>query len=117
MRELTMARWIFAGVAATYVLSALMLAWFRSRGEAVAAWVIAGWLLTGIAGMVMAWQLTEKRPALWWGLLLALGPWMVYATIGDAAEKHWVMTALDVAGLIAIGWALRLAAGAALSSG
>ena len=109
MRGLIVARWIFAGIAASYVLSALMLAWVRSRGETVPAWVIGGWLITGLAGLALACGLAEKRPAIWWGLLIILGPWMLYALIGDTTEKHWFMSGLDLAGLIAIARALQLA--------
>ena len=108
MRELIVARWIFAGIAASYILSALLLAWVRSHGETVPAWVIGGWLVTGLAGLALAYALAEKRPAIWWGLLIALVPWMLYALIGDTTEKHWFMAALDLAGLIAIARALQL---------
>lgn len=107
MRELIIARWIFAGVAATYVLSAAMLLWVRSRGEVVPGWVIGGWLSTGVAGIVLAFFLTEQRPVIWWALLVVLVPWMIYAFIGDTMEKHWFMAGLDVAALFAIARALQ----------
>ncbi len=109
MRELAIARWIFAGVAATYVLSAAMLLWVRSRGEVVPGWVIGAWLATGVAGIVLAFFLARERPVVWWALLVVLVPWMIYALVGDALEKHWFMAGLDAAALIAIARALQMA--------
>ncbi len=108
MRELNIARWIFLSIAASYVISAMMLAWVRYRGETVPSWVIGGWLITGLASIAFALNLGEKRAMMWWGLLLALGPWMIYALIGDTTEKHWFMAGLDLAGLIAIARALQI---------
>ena len=106
MRELVAAKSILFFVAASYVLSALILGVVRLCGETVPGWVIGGWMTTGIAGMILAKMLTEHRPAIWWGLLIALGPWMVYAMIGDFRERHWIMGGVDIAGLLAIGWSL-----------
>ena len=106
MQQLATARVILLSVAGSYLLSALILAWVRSRGETVATFAIVGWAVTGALGLVLALLLAPQRLAVWVGLLVVLGPWMVYATIGDAGEKRIVMTIVDLAGVGAIGLAL-----------
>ncbi|HEX8910896.1 MAG TPA: hypothetical protein VF796_00955 [Humisphaera sp.] len=96
-------------VAGTYVLSAALLGFARWRGAAVAWWVLVGWVATGVAGMALAASLRPGRPAVWAGLLLALGPWMLFSLAYDVRERVWVMAALDVAGLLAIAWGLGMA--------
>jgi hypothetical protein len=89
-------------VAASYLLSAGLLAAARLRGVRMEHWVIAGWLLTGLAGATLAAALQPGRPVVWVGLLVALGPWMLYSLAYDVREGVWVMVAADVAGLAAI---------------
>ena len=108
MQQLATARVIFICIAASYLLSAAILGWVRSRGEAVAAFAIAGWAITGVVGIALSLLLASQRPIVWIGLLVALVPWMVYALIGDAGEKRIFMTIADAAGLGAIVWALWL---------
>jgi hypothetical protein len=102
-------RLLLAVVAGTYLLSAGLLAAARSRGAKVEAWVIGGWLLTGLAGLALAAALRPGRPAVWAGLLAALVPWMLYSLAYDARERIWVMVAADVAGLAAIAAGLWMA--------
>lgn len=102
------ARLILLIIAGSYVLSALILMVVKSRGETVPIWVIATWLLTGLIGAALATALAPARPAVWIGLLLALGPWMLYSFYGDLRLGHWIIAFTDVAALVAIGYALAI---------
>ena len=104
----TTAKLILYIVAGSYLVSAAMLGVMRARGTTVPAWVIAGWLLTGLIGLALTAALGPGRGGVWWGLLVALGPWMVYALVGDLRLGHYVIAAIDVAGLSAIAYALAI---------
>jgi hypothetical protein len=104
--SLPAARSLLFIVAVSYVVSAAILLLVRLRGGAVGAWVIATWLLTGSAGIVLARMLAPGQAAIWWALLVVLGPWMGYSLYYDLRERIWFMAAIDLAGLFAIAWGL-----------
>lgn len=93
-------------VAASYVVSAAMLAWMKRGGADVPTWFTVGWLLTGLIGIVASLRLDGSRHWAWWVALLALGPWMTLSLVWDIRHASWWMAALDIAGLIAIAWGL-----------
>lgn len=99
-------------VAISYLVSAAVMGFMRWRGAEIGTWFLAGWLLTGLAGVLLAQQLAEARPAVWIGLLVALLPWMVLSLVFDTRLKIWVMVAVDAAGVFAIVYGLALARGA-----
>ncbi|MEM1013293.1 MAG: hypothetical protein AAGI46_13870 [Planctomycetota bacterium] len=103
-------RLILLIVAASYPLSAALLVVLKLRGETVPwVWPVA-WLVTGIAGLAISWLLSESSGALaWWALLVVLGPIMVVSTVVDWRHGYWGIVALDIAGLLAIGYGLWLA--------
>ena len=96
-------------VAASYLLSAALLAAARGRGAAIATWFVLGWVATGLIGLGLAWVLQPGRPLVWAGLLVVLGPWMGYSLYYDVRLRIWAMVAIDAAGLAAIAWGLWLA--------
>ena len=102
-------RLLLAFVAATYLLSALLLGIARWRGNAVAGWVIGGWAVLGMIGLLLALQLQPARPALWWTLALVLLPWMLLSLVWDWQLDVLVMVAVDAAGAFAIIYGLWLA--------
>ena len=107
------ARIILFIVAASYVVSGVLLGVARARGEEVPAWVIATWLVTGVAGLALTAALGPGRRGVWVALLIVLGPWMAWSLVGDLRGGHWVIAGIDVLGLGAIGYALWITAGPA----
>ena len=101
-------------LAASYVLSAAILAFARYKGETVPTYVIALWAVTGVAAFALAPLLAPGRALVWVGLLVALAPWMAWSLYGDGREGRWVMVAVDALGLAAIAFALGTTARAAL---
>ena len=103
-------RLILLIVAASYPLSAALLVVLKLRGETV-PWIWpAAWLVTGIGGLVVSWMLASTSgPWVWWALLVLLGPIMVVSTVVDWRHGYWGIVALDIAGLLAIGYGLWLA--------
>ncbi len=102
-------RLILLIVAASYPLSAVLLVVLRLRGETV-PWIWpAAWLVTGVAGLAIAWMMQPTATWTWWASLAVLMPIMVVSTVVDIRHGYWVIVALDVAGLAAIGYALWLA--------
>ena len=97
-------------LAASYLVSAALLGVAKSRGEPVPAWVIGTWLVTGLVAVALTPLLAPGRPAVWVGLLVALGPWMAWSLVGDLRGGHWVIAVVDVLGLGAIGWCLAVTA-------
>ena len=110
------AKLILHVVAASYLLSAAILLTMRLRGSSVPTWIIAGWLVTGLLGVVLTAALGPGRGGVWWGLGAVLIPWMILALIGDLRLGHYVVAAIDVAGLAAIGFALLITYRAAAQS-
>jgi hypothetical protein len=97
---------ILFSVAVSYPIAAAALWWLRWRGETVPHWWPAGWLLTGVIGLALLPFVGQTWA--WWGVLLALGPWMLLSLIVDWKHKVWPMVVLDAAGLLAIGYGLYL---------
>jgi len=93
-------------ISLTYLLSAAILTVLRLRGTVVPTWVIAGWMVTGVAGVVLSQLLVEGRPAVWVGLAVALVPWMAYSLYGDVKNGSWVVALTDVGAIVGIAWAL-----------
>jgi hypothetical protein len=93
-------------ISVTYLISAIVLLVFKLRGQTVATWVIVGWVVTGLAGVVLSPMLVEGRAWVWFALAVALVPWMGYSLVADLRHRFWWIAATDVAGLIGIGWAL-----------
>lgn len=108
-RSIAIARMIMLIVAASYLLSAALLAVARARGQAVTGWVIVGWLLTGAAGVALALCLAPGRAGALIVLALVLGIWMGYALIGDLRARHWIIAAIDVSALVAIVYSVHIA--------
>jgi len=96
---------IFYIMAGSYVVSGVLLAWARSRGQPVQGWAIAGWLAFGLIGFILTPLLGPGRWLVLAGLVAALAPWMMLSLGLDFAHRVWVMVALDLAGLFAIGFA------------
>jgi hypothetical protein len=108
MRELATSRLILIIVCASYVLSAALLTWARIAGQTVPSWKIAGWLVTGIAGAILLPWLAGNRPLISLAVMIVLGPWMALALSDDLRGRHFIIAAIDLAGLFAIGYALWL---------
>ena len=106
------ARLILILVAASYPVAAGMLWWAKSRGDDVPWYWPTGWLVTGVLGLAFAAMLAQGRPWAWWGVSLALGPWMAVSLVVDVRHGYFWIAALDVAGLGAIAYALWLGRGA-----
>ncbi len=106
MPQLPAARVILAILCGSYLLSAGLLTWARLAGNVVPAWKIAGWIITGVIGGVLLIWLSPDRPIVSVAMVLALGPWMVFALIEDARSRHYVIAVVDLAGLFAIGYAI-----------
>lgn len=104
--NLAAARLVLFIVAASYPVAAAMLYWAKSRGENVPWTWPTAWLVTGVAGLLFAALLSAGRPWAWWGALVALAPIMLVSLVVDVRGGHWIIAAIDVAGLIAIGYAL-----------
>lgn len=102
------ARAILLIVAVSYIISAAVLMIMRQRGEEVPAPFIAGWVVGGVMGMVGASFVAPQSPWAWWLSLVSLGPWMALSLVWDVRQGIWLIAALDVAGLAAIGFALWL---------
>jgi hypothetical protein len=102
------ARVILISVAASYVLSAVILLVVRLRGATISAWVVGGWLVTGLAGIALGYLLGPGRGGVWVAAGVVLLPWMIYSTYGDAMQRSYVMTTVDVLGMLAIVYALYL---------
>src|SRR4051812_27988412 len=73
-RSIAVARMIMLIVSASYLLSAIILAVIRSRGEVVPGWVIAGWAITGALGVGLSLALAPGRPIVWLALLIVTAP-------------------------------------------
>ncbi|HLL88001.1 MAG TPA: hypothetical protein VK324_01740 [Tepidisphaeraceae bacterium] len=108
--SLPVAKLIFTVVAVTYLMSAALLMTVRLRGHPVTLWVIVGWLATGAAGLVLAQFLRPGITPVWLGLLVVLGPWMLFSLVTDLREGYWLIAILDVLGLAAIGYGLAVVA-------
>ncbi len=108
MRELATARLILIILCASYLLSAALLTWARVAGQTVPGWKIAGWLVTGIATALLLPWLAGNRPVISIAVLILLGPWMALALTDDLRGRHFIIAAVDLAGLFAIGYALWL---------
>jgi hypothetical protein len=106
MPQLPAARIILAILCASYLLSAVLLTWAKLAGQVVPAWKIAGWITTGAVGGVLLIWLSPNRPIILVAMLIALGPWMLFALTEDARSRHYVIAIIDLAGLFAIGFAL-----------
>jgi hypothetical protein len=106
MPQLPAARIILAILCASYLLSAGLLTWARFAGQVVPAWKIAGWIVTGLLGAILLIWLSPDRPIISFAMLLALGPWMLFALLEDARSRHYVIATVDLAGLFAIGYAI-----------
>ena len=109
-RAIALARVILFWVSVSYVFSAAMLGLARFRGQPVPTWAIAGWLTTGIAGVALSLVLAPQRSAVWVGLLIFLGPWMVYSLVEDTRRGYWPVALADIAGLGAIAYSLAICA-------
>jgi hypothetical protein len=108
MRELAVSRLILAILCASYLLSAGLLAWARVAGQTVPGWKIAGWIVTGAIGLVLLPWLSTNRPMISLAMLVVLAPWMALALADDTRSGHFIIAIVDLAGLIAIGYALWL---------
>jgi hypothetical protein len=107
--NLVAGRTLIVVVAATYLLSAALLGWAKSRGSPVETWVVVGWLVTGSLGIVLGRSLRPGAAAAWAGVGLVLVPWMLLSFVLDVRARVWVMAGLDVAGVAAIGAGLWMA--------
>jgi len=107
-KTITVARIILICVAASYLLSAALLAVAKWRGQSVAAWMVIGWLVTGIAGVALSATFAKGRGAVWIGVLVAMGPWMVWSLIEDLRRGYWAIAVADLAAIGAIGYALMI---------
>ena len=96
------ARTIYLIVAISYLLSAAILGLMRWRGTEVPAWVIIGWLVTGVVGIALSTALAPGRGLVWAAILVVLVPWMIYALIGDFRLGHYFMVTIDALALLAI---------------
>jgi hypothetical protein len=110
IKTIAIARTILFWVAASYVLSAALLGVARMRHQPVPAWVILGWLATGAAGMALSLMLSPGRSAVWLGLLVLLGPWMLFSLVEDLRRGFWPIALTDLAGIAAIGYSLAICA-------
>ena len=90
-------------LSATYLVSAVVL--WRAKAEMRDVWL---WVLTGLSGVVLTSTLDRDRPLVWIGLLVALGPQMVSATIGDVRRHNRLLVWIDIGGLatLVVGLAL-----------
>ncbi len=100
------ARLILLIVAASYPLAAALLWVARARGETVPWYWPTAWLVCGIVGGACAYVLSDGRPWAWAGVLLFLGIIMAVSLVVDVRHGYWIMAIIDVAGLLAIAWAL-----------
>ncbi len=108
MRELAVARvilWIMVG---SYLLSAALLSWARVAGQIVPVWKIIAWAVTSIVAAALLPFLTANRPLIAVAILIALAPWMAFATYEDTRSRHFVIAVVDLAGLLAIFYAVWL---------
>lgn len=108
MRELAVSRLILLILCGSYLISAGLLTWARMAGHTVPAWKIGGWVLTGVIGLALLPLLSSDRPLISLALLIVLAPWMAIALADDTRSGHWIIAVVDLAGLIAIGYALWL---------
>ena len=108
MKELATARVLFYVMAASFVLSAAILGYVRSTGKPVPAYVLLAWGGLGVVGLALTPLLSPDRRWIALALLVVLGPWMLVSLVGDAQRKIYVMAAVDVAGLAAIGYGVWL---------
>ena len=93
-------------VAASYPLAAALLWVAKARGATVPWYWPTAWLACGVIGGACAWFLADGRPLAWVGVALFLGVLMAVSLVVDVRGGHWIIAAIDVAGLIAIAWAL-----------
>jgi hypothetical protein len=108
MRELAVSRLILAIVCGSYLLSAALLTWARLAGQSVPAWKIGGWVVTGVAGAILLRWMSADRPMISAAMLIVLAPWMALALADDTRGRHFVIAIVDLAGIIAILYALWL---------
>ena len=101
-------------ISITYLISAALLLFFKLRGQPVPVWVIAGWVVTGLAGVALSPMLAEGRPWVWVGLVVALVPWMGFSLVTDLRHRMFWIAATDVAALVGIGWAMMRVYGASI---
>jgi hypothetical protein len=107
--NLAAGRTLLVVVAATYLLSAALLGWAKSRGSPVETWIVTGWLVTGSWGIVLGLLLRPGAAAAWVGVGLVLVPWMLLSLVYDVRARVWVMAGLDIAGVVAIAAGLWMA--------
>jgi hypothetical protein len=108
MRELAVSRLILIIMCGSYLLSAGLLTWARLAGQTVPGWKIGGWVVTGIIGLGLIPYLATNRPIISLAMLVVLAPWMALALVDDTRSAHYIIAVVDLAGLIAIGYALWL---------
>jgi hypothetical protein len=109
VKHLATARLLFYIMAGSFVLSAAILGYVRATGKAVPAYVLAAWGGLGLLGLAVTPLLSADRRWVAWVLLAVLGPWMVVSPTSDTQRKIYVMSAVDAAGLAAIGYGVWLA--------
>jgi hypothetical protein len=108
MPQLPASRLILAILCGSYLLSGILLTWARVAGQAVPGWKIGGWFITGVIGAVLLGWLSPNRPLVSLAMLIVLGPWMALALADDTRGRHFIIAAVDLAGLFAIGYSLWL---------
>jgi hypothetical protein len=106
MRELAISRLILAIVCGSYLLSAVLLTWARLAGQTVPGWKIAGWIVTGIGAAILLRWLSSDRPIVSVAIFLLLAPWMAIALVDDVRGRHFIIAVVDLAGIVAITYAL-----------
>ena len=108
MKDLATARLLFYIMAASFLVSAVILGYVRYTGKAVPATVLVAWGGLGLLGIALTPLLGVDRRWMAWVLLVVLGPWMVVSLVGDVQRKVYPIAAVDVAGLAAIGYGVYL---------
>lgn len=106
MRELAISRLILAIVCGSYLLSAALLTWARLAGQTVPGWKIAGWIVTGTGAAILLRWLSSDRPIVSIAMFLLLAPWMAIALVDDTRGRHFIIAVVDLAGIVAISYAL-----------
>ena len=108
MKEIATARVLFYVMAASYLVSAALLGYARFTGKTVPTYVLAAWGGLGVVALAITPLLTLDRRWVAVVLLVVLGPWMAVSAVQDGRQKVYPMVAVDVAGLLAIGYGVWL---------